>query len=113
MFIDSQIMVKLIINEKIECNPSKHTELCECEIIDHHWARKFILNWINGKEYPTDILTKALLTLGHLQSIQDKIVHDVASVTGEYQTITYYVGLFAHYNDLRRGFLTRHVTGGL
>ena len=64
--IDSQVMVKLVINEKIECNPLKHVELCECEIIDHHWARKFILNWINGKEYPTDILTKALPTLGHL-----------------------------------------------
>ena len=69
MFIDSQVMVKLIINEKIECNPLKHVELCEYKIIDHHQARKFILKWIIGKENPTDILTKALPTLGHFQSI--------------------------------------------
>ena len=69
MFIDSQVMVKLVINEKIECNPSKYVELHEYKIIDHHQAGKFILKWINGKENPADILTKALPTLGHFQSI--------------------------------------------
>ena len=61
----------------------KYVELCEYKIINHHQAGKFILKWINGKEYPTDILTKALPTLGHFQSIGDKIIHDVAHVTGE------------------------------
>ena len=57
MFIDSQVMVKFVINKKIEHNPSKYVELHEYKIINHHWAGKFILKWINGKENPADILT--------------------------------------------------------
>ena len=58
MFIDSQVMVKIVINEKIECNPLKHVELREYEIISHHQAGKFILKWIIEKEIPAESLLR-------------------------------------------------------